>query len=93
MQHGQRCVWPRRCTHCQDLRAGWFLQAALVAVHRKGGVHHGIALDGGVQDMLELGVVESLHVKATVLRHATEMAVSLVKIDGGPVRIHSQPPD
>lgn len=57
----------------------------MVALHRAGYSHHGIDLHGRVSDMLSAGVVEPLRLKQLVMTHATEMATSLIKIDGSPV--------
>jgi len=62
-------------------------QAELLAHHRKGCVHHGVSVEGDICSMVELSVFESLQVKEMILRQATEMATTLVKIDGNVVPI------
>ena len=57
------------------------MQAELLAHHRKGCVHHGVSVEGDICSMVELSVFESLQVKEMILRQATEMATTLVKID------------
>lgn len=63
------------------------LQALLTLLHTTGNHHHGVSADGIACNMLELGVIEPLHVKRTMLMNATQMATTLIKVHGDVVRI------
>jgi chaperonin GroEL (HSP60 family) len=60
-------------------------KAEVIAWHQAGFLHHGVNLQGQACNMLDEGVVEPLHMRLSKLKHATEIVLTMVKIDGDAV--------